>query len=1322
MIELLTVLLTSFGVCLALTPVARALALRCGLVDRPDGRRKLHQQPIPLAGGVAIAASAGLVLALVFARLGRAPTPLGAERLLGMVLAALVVVALGVADDLIELRGRHKLVGQMLAVAVLLGFGVQVQSIQLFGRVVELGLLSVPFTAFVLLGAVNSMNLMDGMDGLLGVVTVIVSLGLAALALLGNHWPAACAAVALAGAVLGFLWFNLPPASTFLGDAGSMLIGLVIGVLAIECSLTAPSRMAVAAPAVLLTLPIFDTTAAILRRKLTGRSVYTTDRGHLHHCLLRSKLTHWQALALVAALCLVAAVGSVAGRAWANEYVMVGTGLFVVASLVLTRLFGHTELELALKRSLSFGASMLSGPRPGRPRQVEVRLQGSFDWKEFWSRLTGCAAELRLRSVRLDVNVPAIDEGYHASWVRAVGDEEDGLWRIEVPLTSREQVVGRLELAGRREDQECVSVKVAALGRFITELEGVVGELARAREARQARGGPTTPLPPTHQPPPAEQDEGDSRVRVLAPLGGLREGERRGLSPPSFRRDKPRRSPFSPGYRPRRRREHQMADNFIDGGEAQGAAAGPSRNLLQVLWQRKALVLFGLTVGTLVGTLVYLQRPPVYQSSAQVHVVKKRNEFIQSPDGFGMSFYEDYIATHLVLIRSPTVVQKAAEDPRVRELPSFAGQANPSGAIQAGLSASRDTSDSSSVGSSPIINLSYRGPVAADCPVVLNAIIKSYEGYLEKNYKNVSKQTERLITDARNLLHGKLEGLKAKQAEAREAGPLVWGGKEGGNIHLTRLAALEARRSAAQLRRVEINDRLGQIAKARARGGVPERLLLALDGSRARAGDAGRTLEDQLLPLLQQEQTLLEDYGEDHPKLKAVRRQIALTRDLYLHRGAPAEGASPALERPAAPAQVQVCVQSFKDELEELAVTEKALDEMIAKEERLARVVISFQNKDDAYTSDILNNQQLYQQTVKRLDEINIVRDLGGYEASVLSPPEVGGKVAPNLSQTLSAWVVLGLLGGVALAYLADVSDKSFRTPEEIRRRLGLPIVGHIPFTTRAEATAATGQAAAGPLDASLLTHHRPRAIEAEAYRSLRTALYFSTRGERHKVIQVTSPNMGDGKTTLAANLAVCIAQSGKTVVLIDADCRRPRLHRLFGLSSEMGLTSVIVGECGPQEAVRPTAVPHLSVLPCGPRPANPAELLTSPKFEELLNELRGTYDFVLVDSPPLLAVTDPCVVAARADGVLLTIRVSKNGRPAAERAKEMLAALGANVLGVVVNGTGKEAGAYGYSYRHYRYDHYGYEYKSRDEERPADDVVKAEKNGTPAEGAAPPR
>src|SRR5260370_32163670 len=147
---------------------------------------------------------------------------------------------------------------------------------------------------------------------------------------------------------------------------------------------------------------------------------------------------------------------------------------------------------------------------------------------------------------------------------------------------------------------------------------------------------------------------------------------------------------------------------------------------------------------------------------------------------------------------------------------------------------------------------------------------------------------------------------------------------------------------------------------------------------------------------------------------------------------------------------------------------------------------------------------------------------------------------------------------------------------------------------------------------------------------------------------------MGGGKSTLAANLAISIAQSGRKVVVVDADFRRPRLHTLFGLTAEVGLASVIVGGTELADAVRPSAVEGISVLPCGPRPLNPAELLTSPRFEELLGQLRQRYDFVIIDTPPLLAVTDPCVVAPRVDGVLHTIRISRNGRPATERPKHL--------------------------------------------------------------------
>ena len=188
------------------------------------------------------------------------------------------------------------------------------------------------------------------------------------------------------------------------------------------------------------------------------------------------------------------------------------------------------------------------------------------------------------------------------------------------------------------------------------------------------------------------------------------------------------------------------------------------------------------------------------------------------------------------------------------------------------------------------------------------------------------------------------------------------------------------------------------------------------------------------------------------------------------------------------------------------------------------------------------------------------------------------------------------------------------------------------------------------------------------------------------KVIQVTSPNKGDGKSLMIANLAVSIAQSGKRVILIDADCRRPRQHKIFGVTADAGLAAVIADRVEPKDVIQATAVEGLSLLPCGPVPPNPAELLTSPRFKEFLDAIREEYDFVLVDTPPLLAVTDPCVVAPRVDGIFLVIRLSRQGRPNAERARAILSALAVNVLGVVVNGVTRQAGGGIYTAEQYEY------------------------------------
>jgi UDP-GlcNAc:undecaprenyl-phosphate GlcNAc-1-phosphate transferase len=485
MTSLLLCLVGSCALCLAVTPLARRLAIRGGLVDRPDGRRKIHARPVPLAGGLAVFVSATTAVAAGLAVPGplRAHAAREAGGLLGLLLAAAVTCAVGVADDRGRLRGRHKLLGQLAAAAVVIASGVVVRSVRLFGWGLDLGPLAAPFTAFLLLGAMNSLNLLDGMDGLLSSVGAILSLAVAVMAALGGHWPAAAVALALAGALLGFLRYNLPPASTYLGDCGSMLVGLVLGTLAVQSSLKAPATIALATPLALLTLPIFDTTAAIVRRKLTGRSIYTTDRGHLHHCLLRRGLSVWRVLLLVSFFCLATGLAGLASQAFNNDLIALVTAAAVIGTLLLTRLFGHAEAVLVKERLVALTRSFLERGPAAPPRQLEVRLQGSADWRPLWLTLTSAASRLNLQQLRLDVNAPSLHEGYHARWERSGDDgERPRLWRAEIPLTARGLAVGRLEIAGHPDDQP-VWVKIAAVTAVVAEFEESVPPPAEAAAA-----------------------------------------------------------------------------------------------------------------------------------------------------------------------------------------------------------------------------------------------------------------------------------------------------------------------------------------------------------------------------------------------------------------------------------------------------------------------------------------------------------------------------------------------------------------------------------------------------------------------------------------------------------------------------------------------------------------------------------------------------------------------------------------------------------------------------------------------------------------------
>jgi UDP-GlcNAc:undecaprenyl-phosphate/decaprenyl-phosphate GlcNAc-1-phosphate transferase len=467
--SLLLVFGGSLLACLLIIPLVRLLAFRVGLVDRPDGRRKIHGQPIPVMGGIAVYLSVWSILGLALllphtlqATLFQVPEtaatvtttgsgpastlPSPDKLLLGLFLASTILVGVGVYDDLRGMRGRYKLAMQIVAILVLIQVGgVNVEIVSVFGWPFYLGTLAVPFTVLLMLGAINSLNLIDGMDGLLGSVGWWLCLALASMAALSGQWWATLVALALAGSLLGFLRYNLPPATIFMGDAGSMLVGLIVGTLSIRCSLKGPTTIALLLPMGLMAMPFFDTTAAIIRRKLTGRSIYDTDRGHMHHIMLRRGLSTRNVLLIVSACCLVTCAGVLASQALKNEWIILLTTLSVVATLIFTGLFGYAEAMLIRERFVSLFQPTENG------RQMEVRLQGSRDWRQLWNILTEEAERLDLQQLLLDVNAPALHEGYHARWDRFRSGNEDtpNLWRCEIPLSADGHSVGRLEIAGQ---------------------------------------------------------------------------------------------------------------------------------------------------------------------------------------------------------------------------------------------------------------------------------------------------------------------------------------------------------------------------------------------------------------------------------------------------------------------------------------------------------------------------------------------------------------------------------------------------------------------------------------------------------------------------------------------------------------------------------------------------------------------------------------------------------------------------------------------------------------------------------------------------------
>ena len=263
---------------------------------------------------------------------------------------------------------------------------------------------------------------------------------------------------------------------------------------------------------------------------------------------------------------------------------------------------------------------------------------------------------------------------------------------------------------------------------------------------------------------------------------------------------------------------------------------------------------------------------------------------------------------------------------------------------------------------------------------------------------------------------------------------------------------------------------------------------------------------------------------------------------------------------------------------------------------------------------------------------------------------------------------LLGLILGVGAAFFLEYLDRTVRTSSDVESLLGIPVLGIIPRLRRLEDALQESHAMAGR-GLPLVVAMDPLDPAAEAYRNLRMNLMFmSTDEEPIRTVLFSSPGPSEGKSTTAINFAVMLAQQGQRVLMIDADLRRPSLHRALDVLREPGLTNLLIGNAEPRETVRPNVLPNLDFLPSGPFPPNPSELLNSKAMARILEEFEGRYDQIVIDSPPVLAVTDSAILAVHTDGVVLVLRSGETEQRTAERSVEQLRRLGVRVFGAVLN------------------------------------------------------
>jgi succinoglycan biosynthesis transport protein ExoP len=700
----------------------------------------------------------------------------------------------------------------------------------------------------------------------------------------------------------------------------------------------------------------------------------------------------------------------------------------------------------------------------------------------------------------------------------------------------------------------------------------------------------------------------------------------------------------------------------------QAQQQGDLQKAWRMIVKRRWLVLATCTAVPALVLGYTLSQPRIYQAQATVIVEPTAPKILGqsaevNPLGTGVTGgAADYYNTQLRILQSWSLSEKVV---RAHDLGRDARLVGPAGGqLPADQRENRATAALQRsirvlpVKDSRVFNIGVRHTNPAFAADLANWIVQVY---LEQNIRqklDVTGEARRWVAEQLDEASKKVKGAEqAFYGFRKENNILAVAIEDRQNILTTSLQEFSNALTTARKTRIDLESRLQSVA-----------LLIKMDALDAPSPRTSTGVTSSL-------DVIRNTYLDERRKLAQLEQRYGPKHHEVIYAQTRVEAAKADLER-----EGQTVMRGMQAEIAGLRAAETRYG---AEVERLKEEALKINQREVEYKSLARNAEdavQLYTSLQKRYnenrlqeqDEANNIRSLD--RARVPAIP-----VEPNIPNAVALAIFMALAASIGLIYLLHFLDRTVKSPEDVEAMTGLPVLGFVP------AVEAEGAADRTLKELYILRH--PNSTAAESCRVIRTNINFCSPDKPLRSLVVTSSNPVEGKTMSVINIGVIMAQGGARTLIVDSDMRRPRLHKILKVGNERGLSSLIVGEASIEDTVKSTDLPNLFVLPCGPLPPNPAELLQTDRFAALARELLQRFDRILFDSPPLLAVTDGALLSRVVDGTIVVVRSGRTTRDALQRARRHLDSVGAHVTGVVVNDVDLKSARYGgYNYYYYQY------------------------------------